>query len=412
MVPRSTSDEQGAGKESCGAPTPPHQPPTGSIVQRQYTVAQTKGDPASDRYSFPSSLTSQREIWKLEQRVVAALVRVNRDPPQDIISWIQDNPLFRLVPENHNDEFSFSTVPELYGGVDVSFPDSEDDEAVAVYVVVDQRTMKVVYQSHKYFVLDVPYVPGFLAFREIVPLECLVQQQIQHYPAFTPKAILVDGNGILHPRHAGIACFLGTRTDIPTIGVGKSLLNVSGWTRDLVAAKVEQFVREVHNLIGSSHHSFAESLARLHGTIMQKIRIDGNSQDGCHDACMKPHAEGGFNLPQALGDLSPYCNALAIPLSNDPSVRGADDDTDPKRFPVLGCAVVGQGGQFSASRHSKPVPGSSKPIFVSVGHGISLQEAVQIVASLSVHRIPEPVRQADLYGREIMRNRADAQRIL
>ena len=36
--------------------------------------------------------------------------------------------------------------------------------------------------------------------------------------------VLIDGNGILHPRRAGIAACFGLLADVPTIGIGKSLL--------------------------------------------------------------------------------------------------------------------------------------------------------------------------------------------
>ena len=342
-------------------------------------------------------------MWKLEQEVIGAFVRVHQDPPHDT-SCVEENSLFHVVPENHKDVYSFSSKPELYGGVDVSFPTNDDDEAVAVYVVIDQRTMKVVYESHEYFTLDIPYIPGFLAFREIAPLQRLVLEQIEKFPNFTPKAILVDGNGILHPRHAGIACFLGTRTDIPTIGIGKTLMTVSGWTRGLVDKKVLKFVRDVHSMVGSSPPPLAKALLHHRGTVIQKRPAIVSANDGCGDTDMKSPISG-LDLKQALQDLAAYCNGLAIPLSNNVVRKG---ETGPLRFPVLGCALVGHGGNTSGTTQSRPRAGSSRPIYVSVGHGMSLQEAVQIVTSLSIHRIPEPVRQADLLGREMMRRRAAA----
>ena len=125
----------------------------------------------------------------------------------------------------------------LFGGVDVSFPTHEEEDAsVAVYVVLDSKTNTIVYHDYEYFYVTAPYVSSFLSIREIEPLTRLVTKQQSHSPHLVPRAILVDGNGILHARHAGIACFLGVRTKIPTIGVGKSLYHQDGGllTRELV----------------------------------------------------------------------------------------------------------------------------------------------------------------------------------
>ena len=39
-----------------------------------------------------------------------------------------------------------------------------------------------------------------------------------------PEVLLVDGTGILHQRHAGIASHLGVAAGLPTVGVTKKLL--------------------------------------------------------------------------------------------------------------------------------------------------------------------------------------------
>ena len=51
-----------------------------------------------------------------------------------------------------------------------------------------------------------------------------------------PDIIMVDGNGVLHPRRCGLASHLGVVLDVPTIGVGKKLLQVDGLTKADVKA--------------------------------------------------------------------------------------------------------------------------------------------------------------------------------
>jgi hypothetical protein len=140
------------------------------------------------------AVQSRKEIWNLEQEIVASLVQIEADPPIDT-SVIPDNGLFQLIRDDyHNDVYSFSSTPEYYGGVDVSFPIHDDDAelpAVAVYVIIDKRTMNVIYRDHEFFRLDIPYIPTYLAFREIRPLERLVHKQVRNRPSVTPRAILV-----------------------------------------------------------------------------------------------------------------------------------------------------------------------------------------------------------------------------
>lgn len=49
-------------------------------------------------------------------------------------------------------------------------------------------------------------------------------------------------------------------------------------------------------------------------------------------------------------------------------------------------------------------PGTTKPIYVSIGTRISLKTALRLARACSRYRVPEPVRQADLASREFLRD--------
>ncbi len=109
---------------------------------------------------------------------------------------------------------SFSKV-NLIGGCDQAF--IKDD--VISGVVVCDKDMNIVEEKYAVVKSQIPYAPGFLFYREgpaIIEAFNKIGKK--------PDVLLVDGNGILHPRRMGMASHLGVVLDVPTIGVAKNLM--------------------------------------------------------------------------------------------------------------------------------------------------------------------------------------------
>ena len=115
-----------------------------------------------------------------------------------------------------------NNVTELkyIAGMDISAIKHNPNIAVSALVICN-RDLKIVYEDYKLVKMDEPYIPGFLAFREVNHLVDLINELKKNKPEYIPQVILVDGNGILHNNGFGLASHLGVLIDIPTIGCSK-----------------------------------------------------------------------------------------------------------------------------------------------------------------------------------------------
>jgi deoxyribonuclease V len=102
-------------------------------------------------------------------------------------------------------------------GVDVSANDRTGLARAAIVILTypELREVEVVREEEP---LRMPYVPGLLSFRE-APVILRAFERVRQ----APDLVLVDGQGIAHPRRLGIASHLGVLLDLPTIGCAKSL---------------------------------------------------------------------------------------------------------------------------------------------------------------------------------------------
>jgi len=108
--------------------------------------------------------------------------------------------------------------PRLVGGIDISSPDAEGVAKGAV-VVLRYPDLEIVEIEVAQGKVMFPYIPGLLSFRE-APLILAACEKLCN----TPDLILVDGQGVAHPRRFGLASHVGLFLDLPTIGCAKSIL--------------------------------------------------------------------------------------------------------------------------------------------------------------------------------------------
>lgn len=204
---------------------------------------------------------------------------------------------------------------EFYiAGVDISFVKNDNVNACAAIVIVRFPDLQLVYDDCEMVKLTAPYIPGYLAFRECPFILKHLDHLSKNKPIYNPQLIMVDGNGILHPREFGLACHLGVLSDIPCIGVAKKL-----------------------------------------------FQVDGLEKDDRHHAKIKNLKKGGDTFP----------------------LQGSSGR-------VLGMAL-------------RSCDSTKNPVYVSPGHKISLESAVKLVHRCCQHRVPEPIRWADIKSREYIR---------
>lgn len=95
----------------------------------------------------------------------------------------------------------------------------------------------------------VPYIPTFLAFREMEFYHALFSRL-----AAKPSVFLIDGHGICHPEFVGAASHFGVAFGVPSIGVAKGLPRMAGVSRKggdvLIMGRA--VAREVRGEVGSA----------------------------------------------------------------------------------------------------------------------------------------------------------------
>lgn len=200
------------------------------------------------------------------------------------------------------------------GGLDISFDPQDDTVGVSYITIYDLLDKRIVHEDHQKVTLNIPYISGFLGFREVGVYMDLLKRVKDNKPEFYPDVLMIDGFGILHHRGFGSASHIGYCTQIPTIGVGKTLLYVDGMDEHKVKDKFRQECKrsgDYIDLIGDS--------GKVYGV----------------------------------------------------AYKSTDD--------------------------------SMNPIYISVGHNISLESCIKIVKMCTRYRVPEPIRNSDIKSKLFMK---------
>lgn len=135
------------------------------------------------------------------------------------MKWTRDLKRARRLQEILQKKVTITPLtekPKYIAGVDAAFQNNKIICAACLYMYPEMLLIEETYVITKTLF---PYIPGFLSFREgpaiIKALKGLSKK---------PDIILIDGQGIAHPKRLGIASHIGVLLNIPTIGCAKSRL--------------------------------------------------------------------------------------------------------------------------------------------------------------------------------------------
>lgn len=134
----------------------------------------------------------------------------NVTPPE--ARAIQNDLAAGVIPRNE-----FGKI-ETIAGADIAL-DPETNTGYAGVVVYDVHGLQEIERASAAALIEFPYIPGLLAFREgPVLLKAFEKLKTR------PDLVMFDGQGLAHPRRLGIASHMGLWLDCPTIGVAKKVL--------------------------------------------------------------------------------------------------------------------------------------------------------------------------------------------
>ena len=109
-------------------------------------------------------------------------------------------------------------LPRFVAGADAAFS-ADKKWCYAAAVVYDREEQRLIEVQHARGRVEVPYIPGFLSFREGPAVIDAIRSLAHPF-----GAVCFDGQGYAHPRRCGLASHMAVTLDRPGVGVAKSRL--------------------------------------------------------------------------------------------------------------------------------------------------------------------------------------------
>ena len=187
--------------------------------------------------------------------------------------------------------------PKFIAGADLSF-DKGSDDVWAGIVVLSFPGLEIVEECGLQTTAPFPYIPGLLSFRE-APAVLEVWEKLKQ----KPDVLVLDGQGLAHPRRFGLACHLGLWLGVPTYGSAKTL-----------------FVGDFENL-GEERGSVADLVQRgevVGKAVRTKKKItpvyvsvgNGLTLDDAVDLTLR--CDGGYRVPEPTRRAHLFVNRLRL----------------------------------------------------------------------------------------------------
>ncbi|CAM4623505.1 unnamed protein product [Leuciscus chuanchicus] len=229
---------------------------------------------------------------------------------------------------------------ERVGGVDLSFIKDNDINACAHLVVLTYPHMKLLYEDCKMVTLNVPYVAGFLGFREAPPLLQALEKLKNEQPNLMPQF--------------GLACHLGVLSDLPCVGVAKNLLHVEGVLRSEEHHSQNQILAVLYSKAMDIRKWFKDSsLTKTNLTNNNVCGIDSGANQMVVMENLSNETQV-HSVDRAAGVImnGPTSDVIAVAAIDDLGNEGPNQiilQRDPARLLVTGLNIVSKLMQHSAS---------------------------------------------------------------